>query len=102
MKLTRHQADLVLRHYTAEYAANVPAVDDNPEERATLARKLSHYLDANVHPYDIQWITEVWRDAFANKPAAEHDVNFEINAALDSAGFRGPHILRYTEQETAA
>ena len=102
MKLTRNQADLVLRHYTHEYAANVPAFDESPEERASLARKLSYYLDADLSRNHVMWVVEAWRALTRRGDNDMQHVNFEINEALDTAGFRPPHILRYTEQETAA
>lgn len=102
MKLTRNEADLVLRHYTHEYAQQMTGFDDDAPRISTLARELSYYIDADVNPTDIAWLLVSWRAVIENLPNAEHDVNYEVNQILDNAGFTGTHQLRYTEQETAA
>lgn len=100
--MNRNEADLILRYYTHEYAAKVPEPDDSPESIAALTRKLSYYIDASLNSLSIDWIVKFCRYAITGNPDAESDLNFEINAALDAANIRGPHILRYTTQETHA
>ena len=97
--MNRNEADLVLRHYTHEYAAKVPAWDDDDASIATLTRELSYYIDATLSTGYVEWIVHFCRKANTDFDA-ESDINAEVNAALDAANIRGPHILRYTTQET--
>lgn len=99
--MNRNEADLILRHYTHEHAAKVPAADDDDASIARLTRELSYYIDASLSTGYIEWIVHFCRKANTDFDA-ESDLNFEINAALDAANIRGPHILRYTTQETHA
>lgn len=105
MKLTRHQADLVLRHYTAEYAerANREASFNTLPDLYTFHRGLQWRIDADLGRSQLDCLVEAWLGWLAgHTPASfwESEINVRANDILDAAGFRGPHILRYSEQET--
>lgn len=103
MELTRNQADLALRHYTAEYAEQALRIPENdtPVAIGTLTRELSWRIDADVDQTAIEWLLVAWRDVFDGLSGGETGLNFEVNDILDTAGFPGPHILRYSEQVAA-
>ena len=107
MQLTRHQADLALRHYTAEYAERAKKDRSlfNDDALASLARELSWRIDADLATYDVALIVEYWThldkaDGRGNVRHCEGVVNFTVNEALDNArvGTSKPHahILRYS------
>lgn len=100
MKLTRNQADLALRHYTAEYAAK--ANEDFVDERqfASFVRELQWRIDADLTRNHIAWLVKAWQE-FGSAQFGDATINFEVNDTLDNANFPGPHILRYSEQAAA-
>lgn len=102
MKLTRHQADLVLRHYTAEYAERASEDFTDAPEFASFVRELQCRIDADLSRSHVGWVVRAWQKFAPGQPDLYGDINFEVNEALDSAGFRPPHIRRYSEQETTA
>lgn len=100
MTLTRHQADLVLRHYTAAYAKEVHEEPD-VQMVGAVARELSWRLNSDVSRVPLLFLLLAWQRVHAGIPEAEQDVNLEVNTILDNAGFRPPHILRYSEPVSA-
>lgn len=105
MKLTRHQADLVLRHYTAEYAelSLKHYAFDTAENFGQLVRETSAAIQGTLTEAKVDAVLRWWRELsrrpFQHRAHAEGELNIAVNEALDNAGVSGKWILRRGEQQ---
>ena len=112
MPLTRHEADVVVRRLVDRYyEATIPDGEltvDNTEPRfGNFRRKLAWQLGADIDRGELLEVLEAIdrlskAEAKQDTEYAEADLNFTVNLLLDRTNIRGPHILRYTTQETHA